>query len=210
MKIKTLSLTDFRAFPDPAPATFDLGGKNLLVCGENGSGKSSLFYALRGFFSSGQPSGLMQWRNSFSELGIGGVKVEVVFDDDTPAVWQVGAGALQMYGQPSVQGPTAVSQHPGFSSPVNSKVIEATKFSAMLDYRSLLNTNYKHGDGDINLFQLAVDGFLAGCRDLATNKTIHELWQAVCVERCNEFNNVMHKALGLLLVEAQASLLRLA
>ena len=32
MKINTLSLTDFRAFPGPAPATFELGGKNLLVC----------------------------------------------------------------------------------------------------------------------------------------------------------------------------------
>jgi len=221
MKIKTLSLTDFRAFPGPAPATFELAGNNLLVYGENGSGKSSLFHALRGFFSPGQAAGLTALRNSFSALGIGGVKVAVVFDDDTPAVWQVGAGALQMYGQPSLQGPTAVSQHPGFSPPVNSKVTEAAKFSAMLDYRSLLNTNYKHGDGDINLFQLAVDGFLAGYRDLATNKTIHELWQAVlhskperstlktkavCVERCNEFNNAMHKALGLLLVEAQAIL----
>ena len=31
MKIKTLSLTDFRAFPGPAPVTFELDGKNLLV-----------------------------------------------------------------------------------------------------------------------------------------------------------------------------------
>ena len=100
MKIKTLSLTDFRAFPGPAPARFALDGKNLLVYGENGSGKSSLFHALRGFFSPGQAVGLVALRNSFSELGVGGVKVEVVFDDETSAVWQVGAGTLQMYGQP--------------------------------------------------------------------------------------------------------------
>lgn len=60
MKIKTLSLTDFRAFPGPAPARFALDGKNLLVYGENGSGKSSLFHALRGFFSPGQAVGW--WR----------------------------------------------------------------------------------------------------------------------------------------------------
>ena len=50
MKIKTLSLTDFRAFPGPAPATFELGGKNLLLYGENGSGKSSLGRALLRLF----------------------------------------------------------------------------------------------------------------------------------------------------------------
>jgi ABC-type uncharacterized transport system fused permease/ATPase subunit len=50
MRIKTLSLTDSRAFPGPAPATFELEGKNLLVYGENGNGKSSLFHALRGFY----------------------------------------------------------------------------------------------------------------------------------------------------------------
>ena len=53
MKIKTLSLTDFRAFPGPAPAIFELDSKNLLVYGENGSGKSSLFYAMRGLFTVG-------------------------------------------------------------------------------------------------------------------------------------------------------------
>lgn len=34
MKIKTLSLTDFRAFPGPAPNTFELDRKNLLLFGE--------------------------------------------------------------------------------------------------------------------------------------------------------------------------------
>jgi HEPN domain-containing protein len=81
-----------------------------------------------------------------------------------------------------------------------------------------LNTNFKHGDGEINLFQLAVDGFLAGFVDLATNKTLNALWQAVlaskpqkntpkalvfCMTRYTEFNNAMNKALDLLLTEAQ-------
>ena len=34
---QAVDLTDFRAFPGPAPAHFDLDGKNLLVYGENGS-----------------------------------------------------------------------------------------------------------------------------------------------------------------------------
>jgi hypothetical protein len=117
-----------------------------------------------------------------------------------------------------VQGPTAVAIHPTQVKPPNANVTEAAKFSALLDYRSLLNTNFKHGDGVINLFELAVHGFLADYLDLATNKTIKELWQAVleskptrntlktlamCAGRCAAFNNAMQKALNLLRVEAQ-------
>jgi energy-coupling factor transporter ATP-binding protein EcfA2 len=158
VKIKTLSLTDFRAFPGPAPTQFDLDGKNLLVYGENGSGKSSLFHALQGLFSRGKPSDLLSMRNSFSAAEIGCVKVSVDFDDQSTAAWQVsGSGALQRYGDPLLQGPIPLSVHPGHSQPLNANVTEAAKFSAVLDYRSLLNTNFKYGDGKINLFQLAVD-----------------------------------------------------
>ena len=98
MKIKTLSLTDFRAFPGPAPAIFELDSKNLLVYGENGSGKSLLFYALRGLFTVGKPPELFGLRNSFSEQGIGVVAVRVDFDDTSHASWRVDAGLLQVVG----------------------------------------------------------------------------------------------------------------
>ncbi len=218
MRIKTLSLTDFRAFPGPAPTTFELDGKNLLVYGENGSGKSSLFHALRGMFSYDTPPNLLGLRNSFSSAGIGNVAVQVDFDDASHARWQVGAGVVRVLGSPAAQGPAAVAVHPTQIQPPNANVTEAAKFSALLDYRSLLNTNYKHGDDVINLFELAVHGFLADYRDLATTKTIKELWQAVlegkptrntpktlaiCAGRCAAFNNAIQKALSLLKVEAQ-------
>ena len=141
MKINTISLTDFRAFPGPTPATFDLGGNNLLVYGENGSGKSSLFHALRGFFSSSKPPDLLALRNSFSGVGIGNMRVEVGFDDSSAAAWTVVAGSMATrvpWSQPR-HGPFAVPFHPGHDAPINLRVTEAAKFSAMLDYRSLLN-----------------------------------------------------------------------
>lgn len=219
MKIKTLSLTDFRAFPGPAPATFELDGKNLLVYGENGSGKSSLFHALDGFFSPSQPADLVELRNSFSNAGIGNVRVEVGFDDSTSAAWHVdSAGALLSYPATAVIGPFPAVFHPGHDTPLNASVTEAAKFSAVLDYRSLLNTNFKHEGQAINLFKLAVNGFLAGYFDLASNKTIAQLWAAVlaskpirnttqtlaeCTSACNAFNNAMNLALGYLLTHAQ-------
>jgi hypothetical protein len=67
-RIKRLTLTDFRAFPGPAPTAFELDGKNLLVYGENGAGKSSLFYALSGFFSFKPARPLREHKNVFSGL----------------------------------------------------------------------------------------------------------------------------------------------
>ena len=87
MRIKTLSLTDFRAFPGPAPTTFELDGKNLLVYGENGSGKSSLFHALRGFFSPTSPPDLRTLKNSFSKVSLEHLSVKVAFDDGTFERW---------------------------------------------------------------------------------------------------------------------------
>jgi energy-coupling factor transporter ATP-binding protein EcfA2 len=227
VKIKTISLTDFRAFPGPAPTTFELDGKNLLVYGENGSGKSSLFHALRGLFSYNTPPNLLDMRNSFSGTGIGDVRVHVEFGDSTAVAWEVGAGELRGANALATKmfvGPIPVAVHPGHTAPVNVQVREAAKFSAMLDYRSLLNTNYKHGDGAINLFEPMVMELLAGFVDLATNKTILELWQAVqsklptintprsvgnALHSCTQLNAAMKRAITLLLPEAQAILRRL-
>lgn len=227
MKIKTLCLTDFRAFPGPTPATFELDGKNLLVYGENGSGKSSLFHALRGMFSYDKPPSLLALRNSFSNAGIGSVRVDVVFTDSSTAAWKVEAQALParaVFGLKQ-EGPFAVPVHPGHNAPVNVHVKEAAKFSALLDYRSLLATNYKHGDDPINLFQPMVLELLAGFVDLATNKTIWELWEAVqrnlptvntsrmvgnALNACTQFNAATKRAIALLLPEAQAILHKLS
>ncbi len=124
MKIKTLSLTDFRAFPGPAPTTFDLDGRNLLVYGENGSGKSSLFHALREFFRpSIQP--IDQFKNRFT-LGNGGVcSVDVVFSDGTNATWS--GRTLRVV--PAVK---------------RDDLVGAALRSSALDYRAILDTNYLH------------------------------------------------------------------
>ncbi|WP_180129140.1 ATP-binding protein [Rhodoferax sp. BLA1] len=227
MKIKTLSLNDFRAFPGPAPATFELDGKNLLVYGENGSGKSSLFHALRGMFSNDTPPSLLSLRNSFSSESIGNVRVQVAFTDSSTAAWTIGVSdkPTRMVFGSAQNGPFAVPVHPGHTAPVNAKVKEAAKFSAMLDYRSLLATNYKHGDDAINLFYPMVSELLAGFVDLATNRTIWELWQAVqrnlptvnsprlvsnALNACTQFNAATKRAITLLLPEAAAILHKLS
>lgn len=182
MKIKTLSLTDFRAFPGPAPATFELDGKNLLVYGENGSGKSSLFYALREFFRpTTRP--IEPFKNQFTQ-GKGGVcSVEVVFSDGTSATW---SGRSLRVVPPDKK----------------DELVGAALRSSALDYRAILDTNYFHNFDSIpyltaaddlatpklprriNLFRVAVDSLLGGYRVTpsgggVTQTTIRDLWAEV-------------------------------
>lgn len=72
-RIDTIHLKNFKAFRDQ---TFDLGGKNVLIYGNNGSGKSSLFWAIYTFFqSSGKDN---------TEIA----KYFLKFDDTKPETWQ--------------------------------------------------------------------------------------------------------------------------
>lgn len=75
-RLRRIEVTDFRAFPKDYPGVFELGagGCNLLAFGENGSGKSSLYRALRDLFSTNPPN-LMDRRNVFTDGPAPRVKV---------------------------------------------------------------------------------------------------------------------------------------
>jgi AAA15 family ATPase/GTPase len=132
LRIERLTLTDFRAFPGPAPTCFELDGKNLLVYGENGAGKSSIFHALKVFFSlaprksSLDPSeSLRQHKNVFSGLDDEIFRVEVALNNlQSPLVW-------------------TKHEHPRKHGGTPFREIALRR--ACLDYRSLLDTNYMQG-----------------------------------------------------------------
>jgi ABC-type dipeptide/oligopeptide/nickel transport system ATPase subunit len=182
VKIKTLSLTDFRAFPGPTPTTFDLDGKNLLVYGENGSGKSSVFHALKGIFHPTSHS-IEPFRNQFTQPNAQPCSVEVIFTDGTSAIW---TGKIRKV-VPEIK---------------KADVVGASLRVAVLDYRSILDTNYLHNfDGKgyltaadnaskqiaprrINLFKIAIKSLLGGFlvtpqSGAVTQTTIAKLWTEV-------------------------------
>jgi len=91
-KIKTINIENFKFFHAAFP--LDVDSKNLLVYGENGSGKSSIYWALYTLFQSRlkpdaahvekyfDPEDGENLRNKYSGVGDDS-KVEVVFEDQT-------------------------------------------------------------------------------------------------------------------------------
>lgn len=144
-RIKSFTLCDFRAFAGPEPVTFRLDGKNLLVYGENGAGKSSIFHALNELFSvelvkdTERQARFTELRNRFSGAPSTVGLVQIEFDDGKPpARWDA-------------------THHPVDITPASDpRIVNGAYRKAVLDYRALLDTNYRHGSGAVNLFHVCV------------------------------------------------------
>jgi predicted ATPase len=62
MKIQSITINKYKAFTKEE--TIPIGGSNVFIYGENGSGKSSFYYALKDFFqSSVEPVQMSSLRN---------------------------------------------------------------------------------------------------------------------------------------------------
>ncbi|MDD5260311.1 MAG: AAA family ATPase [Methylacidiphilales bacterium] len=155
MKIQKIILNNFRGFPGPLDYEFKLNGNNLLLFGENGSGKSSLYRALVELFQpdnlltkSGAKKPFSSFRNAFARdnnnqlLATGKVRIE--FDrPELTAEWsETQERSPHMQDAPTELNLTARS-------------------IGCLDYRAMLETNFVHRHGRVNLFSLIVEHLLA-------------------------------------------------
>lgn len=163
LRIDSVSLRDFRAFPGPDETIIKLGnhhqsGTNLLLYGENGAGKSSLFEAFRGLFARRPDRQFFKReKNVFSKELDADAAVRVAFTDSKdPATW-------------------SIVKHPGQTGG-DARVVLTARRAAMLDYRALLDTNYGQGKNEPNLFNIAMEQLLSDW-PLATGDTLSELWE---------------------------------
>jgi energy-coupling factor transporter ATP-binding protein EcfA2 len=152
--IDKLTLVNFRAFPGSEPVELRLHGKNLLIYGENGSGKTSIFTALTEILRHPKPrvgSPPTPWENVFAGANGGPWSVSLDFTNQTKVVWDA-------------TGVTSTNILENGKSISGAQIRnEAALMSAVLDYRSLLDTNYIHGEGEINLFDVLVTRLIANC-----------------------------------------------
>lgn len=131
-----------------------LNGNNLLVYGENGAGKSSIFTAFHDLFSADCPS-IDKHKNQFSKREK--IQIEVEFDDALPAViWHNGG------------------EHPG-SALQDIRVANAALRVACIDYRSVLRTNFIFGNNPLNWFHVLHHELLSGFQD-TSGRTIYKVW----------------------------------
>jgi energy-coupling factor transporter ATP-binding protein EcfA2 len=205
LRVASLTLRDFRAFPGPDEITIGFStahkqGCNLLLYGENGAGKSSLFEALRGLFARRPDATFFRReKNVFSGQPEADARVKVAFTDGgQPASW-------------------TIAQHPGLVGG-DTRVRQVALSAALLDYRALLDTNYGQGRAEPNLFDIAMDLLLYDW-PLASGETLGELWSRTQLEvpttyrkvsnvdaNCAAFNTEFAAAVEALLPFAQTVL----
>jgi energy-coupling factor transporter ATP-binding protein EcfA2 len=161
-RIGKIVLRDFRFFAGNETYTFDLGddGKNLLLFGGNGCGKSSLFHALRLLLRESAPGqGFAAYRNIFSPGDEGTIAVELTAGMPQNFKWE--------YGEP----------HPATSGDI--AFLERARRITFLDYKALLRISLLHEDADcVNLFSLLVETLLRDA-ELPDGQTVFQHWDAV-------------------------------
>jgi len=167
MKIKTIEINNYKAFY--GEQKINVGSKNLFIYGENGSGKSSLYYALKDFFqSSMEDIDLNHLENIFIEDDKkGNSYIKVTFNPNSENQYKNQKFQL-----------TATTKN---TNSINETSIrDANKLKSFLTYKHLLEIHHIQKGGQIDLFNLLVNGVLKHFRYTLTNgKELGELWQTV-------------------------------
>ena len=146
MRITDIEIKNFKAFYGIYRIGLDEIGKNLLVYGENGSGKSSLYFALKLCLeSSDNPSHRFENDQNIFITDAGYVKL--CFDANQEIkknTYKWSEGVIEA------------------EDKLISNITEASKTKGFLDYKSLLETHYLHRESNtVNVFNLLVKTLLA-------------------------------------------------
>jgi len=173
MKIQTIEITNYKAFL--GTHKINAGGKNLFIYGENGSGKSSLYYALKDFFqSSVEDIDLKELQNIF-----------------VPATQQEKT-AIKVTFKPNSQGQNRRKTY-RFNANQNdtratgdTAIRDGNSLKSFLTYKHLMDIHHLKKEDSINLFDLLVKGVLRHFKySLTGGKELGELWAEVenCISR---------------------------
>ncbi|MDM3857715.1 MAG: AAA family ATPase [Aphanizomenon gracile PMC649.10] len=159
MRIKEIKIKNFRGFNKVHPINLHDVGKNAIIYGENGSGKSSLFLALKYFLSAGR-----------KQLSIRDEPNYNLFADQADDIY---IKLTLNNGNPPYEWTEA-------NIPQSPEILAGYKYSGFLEYRDILATHYlKPNETQVNLFELLVFTLLADIENPATSPriTFQEHWK---------------------------------
>lgn len=159
MRIKEIEIKNFRGFNRVHPINLHDVGKNAIIYGENGSGKSSLFLALKYFLSAHKRQLNIRDKPNYN--------IFVDQTDDTYIKLTLNNG-----NPPYEWTETNIPQSP--------EILAGHKCSGFLEYRDILATHYlKPSEKQVNLFELLVFTLLADIENPITSPrvTFGEHWK---------------------------------
>ncbi len=192
-KIKRIEIKNFRAFPNQIePFAFVLNGRNLLLFGENGSGKSSLFFALKEFFNIGRRHHQLAmelsfqniWGNGFFKSARGPLPFEkfvnVFTDDPQNPSGQIGLVLQDGRRLDWNRIDQAIRPHKlnGILPADSALIVDCSRRAGFLSYLTLLEMRMGKGTKAERLFELVVGSILETVTVpvAGTEKSIHEMW----------------------------------
>lgn len=153
LALKRVEICDFRGFPGPDAQALELDGQHLLLYGENGSGKTTIFQAIAQLLQLSPDAAPFDnvlsnprcLKNRFTDEHLDAGHVTLSFCED-----RRGVVAPNLTWQINRDRPRA---HPLF--------VPMARTRGCLDYRAVLRTSFLHeSEEGINLFPLLVDALL--------------------------------------------------
>lgn len=168
MKITKITLHNYRAFY--GTHSIDIGSKNLLIYGENGSGKSSLYKGLDSFFraaSNYESDKIKTWEHN----------IFLATDEEKEKVFI----KLEVNG---IDEPIELAKPDEILTGENVQFVrEANKIRGFLDYRRLLKTHLSADNAEVNLFDMLVNEMLWHIPNrfykIKPNMPLGEIWEAI-------------------------------
>jgi len=167
MKIQAIEITNYKAFF--GTYRINIAGKNVFIYGENGSGKSSLYYALKDFFqSSVEDINLDELGNIFTpDAKRGKTAIKVTFKPNS-----LGQNKKKTYQYSTSKNDTRAAR--------DTSIRDGNSLKSFLTYKHLMDVHHLKKNDSINLFNLLVNGVLKHFKYSLTNgKELGELWSGV-------------------------------
>ena len=175
MRITKIDIKNFRGLYGPHEIKLGNPGKNMMIYGENGSGKSSLCQALKVFFeSSTKTTDVSLHKNIFVQDDPDeDVYIKLTFNDN---------GTSTEY---------TLDED---NQKVNVQFLkEANKIKGFLSYKDLLQTHYLHEE-DVNLFRLLINNLFVNTPDSVSGTvSIYYRWMKLQLDIRENKNTIEYK-----------------
>ena len=157
MRITEIEIKNFKAFYGTYRINLRKTGRNLLIYGENGSGKSSLYFALKLFLESGD-NPLHKFEND-----------QNIFTED--------AGYIKLCLRADRRSRLETYEWSESVRETDDElIIEASRTKGFLDYKDLLETHYVHRENNtVSVFGLLVETLLANTVNIE-GRSLAEDW----------------------------------